>query len=150
MFRIPAIGWNMALNRYVKLYRGDPKSIAAMMRTCAAHLAAGSSIMIFPEGTRSPDGRLKAFKHGAFSLAKQAAAPILPIVIDGTARALPKHGLVLRGRHRIRIRVLEPIPPAAFAHLDVDALTRHVHTRYLELLDEPRPAEAPAGSAMAG
>src|SRR5262249_44611588 len=52
MFRIPCIGWNMALNRYVRLRRGSPESIARMMDTCAAHLVAGSSVMIFPEGTR--------------------------------------------------------------------------------------------------
>src|SRR5262249_34751820 len=52
MFRLPCIGWNMALNRYVKLRRGDAGSIAAMMRACERHLEAGSSIMIFPEGTR--------------------------------------------------------------------------------------------------
>src|SRR5262245_33713750 len=69
MFRIPAIGWNMYLNRYIILRRGDRDSIARMMTACEDALRAGSSIMIFPEGTRSPDGRLKAFKHGAFTLA---------------------------------------------------------------------------------
>lgn len=52
MFRIPCVGWNMALNRYIRLRRGNPESIARMMDACAHTLAAGSSIMIFPEGTR--------------------------------------------------------------------------------------------------
>ena len=63
--------------------------------------------MMFPEGTRSPDGRLRAFKHGAFTLAQRERVPLLPIVVEGTANALPKRGFVLRGRHAIRVRVLE-------------------------------------------
>ena len=109
IFRIPCVGWNMRLNRYIELRRGDPASIAAMMAACERALAEGSSIMMFPEGTRSATGRLQPFKHGAFSLALKAGAPLLPIVVEGTAQALPKRGLVLQGRHAIRIRVLEEI-----------------------------------------
>ncbi|HEY8374833.1 MAG TPA: lysophospholipid acyltransferase family protein, partial [Nannocystis sp.] len=72
VFRVPFIGWNMTMNDYVALRRGDPGSIAAMLRACRAHLEAGSSVMLFPEGTRSPDGRMRGFKHGAFSLAAEA------------------------------------------------------------------------------
>jgi len=131
MFRIPAIGWNMRLNRYVKLRRGDKNSIRQMMETCRKTLAEGSSLMIFPEGTRSPDGRLRAFKPGAFQLALEARVPILPIVISGTADALPKHGFVLRGHHEIGVRVLPEIPYESFAHLTVEQLTARVHELYL-------------------
>src|SRR5882724_3689912 len=89
-FRIPFIGWNMRLNRYIELRRGDRSSVVRMMRQCLAALAQGSSIMMFPEGTRSPDGRMRSFKTGAFEIAQAARVPILPIAIEGTARALPK------------------------------------------------------------
>ncbi|MBI1817511.1 MAG: 1-acyl-sn-glycerol-3-phosphate acyltransferase [Deltaproteobacteria bacterium] len=125
-FRVPAIGWNMALNRYIKLRRGDRKSIERMMRACRDAIAQGSSIMMFPEGTRSPDGHMRAFKPGAFELALQTAAPILPIVVWGTSRALPKRGFVLQGRHAIRIRVLPEIPAASFAHKEVNQLMQEV------------------------
>jgi 1-acyl-sn-glycerol-3-phosphate acyltransferase len=141
MFRIPAIGWNMVLNRYVRLRRGSPDSIARMMATCEAHLAQGSSIMIFPEGTRSPDGRLKAFKHGAFTLAQRARVPLLPIVVEGTANALPKHGFVLRGRHAIRVRVLEEIPVEQVLDRSVETLTADVRAVFARELGEP-PAAA--------
>jgi len=144
MFKIPAIGWNMWLNRYVALRRGDRASIAQMMKASERTLRQGSSLMIFPEGTRSADGRLKAFKPGAFTLAKQCRVPILPIVVEGTAEALPKHGFVLRGRHRIRLRVLPAIPPSAFEHLSVEELTARVHALYAEELGEPTaPAAHP-------
>jgi 1-acyl-sn-glycerol-3-phosphate acyltransferase len=125
-FRIPCIGWNMSLNRYIKLRRGDRESVEQMMAACEDALGAGSSIMMFPEGTRSMDGRLKAFKHGAFTLAQRMRAPILPIVVEGTSRALPKRGFVLQGRHAIRIRVLDAIPYARFANESVEALTERV------------------------
>jgi 1-acyl-sn-glycerol-3-phosphate acyltransferase len=113
-FRIPLIGWNMRLNRYIPLRRGERASVVQMLTRCRETLAAGSSLMIFPEGTRSPDGRLRAFKTGAFELAKASGRPILPIVVEGTADALPKRGFVLRGRHRIRVSVLDEIPPESF------------------------------------
>jgi 1-acyl-sn-glycerol-3-phosphate acyltransferase len=127
-FRIPCIGWNMSMNRYVKLRRGDRESVEQMMAACEQALSTGSSIMMFPEGTRSLDGRLKVFKHGAFTLAQRMRTPILPIVVTGTAAALPKRGFVLQGRHAIRIRVLEAIPYARFANLSVEALTEHVRS----------------------
>ena len=142
IFRIPCIGWNMYLNGYILLRRGDRASIAQMMRACARTLAAGSSIMMFPEGTRSADGRLKAFKHGAFSLAKETRVPLLPILVKGTADALPKRGFVLQGRHEIRIRVLEAIPAASFADTPVEALTERVHALFAAALGEPLSAAA--------
>ena len=126
-FRVPLIGWNMSLNSYIPLRRGDRASIVQMMRRCEKALAGGSSIMMFPEGTRSPHGRLRRFKTGAFELAKKTALPIQPIVIHGTADALPKRGFVLQGRHAISLSVLDPIPPESFADLAVDELTLRVH-----------------------
>jgi 1-acyl-sn-glycerol-3-phosphate acyltransferase len=141
-FRIPLIGWNMSLNRYIKLRRGDRQSVAEMMRACAQALAEGNSIMMFPEGTRSPDGRLKAFKPGAFALALDAHAPILPIVVEGTAQALPKRGFVLQGRYAIRVRVLDEIPYATFAGASVDELTAMMRARFAAELGEDAPPAA--------
>jgi 1-acyl-sn-glycerol-3-phosphate acyltransferase len=113
-FRVPFVGWNMSLNRYIKLKRGDRASVIEMMKACGRALDEGNSIMMFPEGTRSPTGQLRAFKPGAFELALKNKRPILPIVIQGTADALPKRGFVLRGRHPIRITILDEIPATAF------------------------------------
>src|SRR5690606_16085028 len=88
-FRIPFIGWNMRLNRYIPLRRGDRTSVIQMMAACEETLASGSSIMMFPEGTRSLTGELKEFKTGAFELALKTRRPILPILLAGTANALP-------------------------------------------------------------
>jgi 1-acyl-sn-glycerol-3-phosphate acyltransferase len=140
-FRVPCIGWNMSLNRYIKLRRGDKESVDQMMAASEQALREGNPIMMFPEGTRSEDGRLKAFKHGAFTLAKRVGAPILPIVVEGTAAALPKRGFVLQGRHAIRIRV-DAIPYARVAPLSVEALTEHVHAIIAAELGEPAARES--------
>ena len=92
----------MSLNRYIKLRRGDKESIDQMMEACDETLRDGNSIMMFPEGTRSADGRLKSFKHGAFTLAQRAKVAILPIVVEGTSAALPKRGVVLQAAMQSR------------------------------------------------
>jgi 1-acyl-sn-glycerol-3-phosphate acyltransferase len=114
VFRVPFLGWNARLNRYVPLTRGDKASIERMAAECRGWLARGVSVAMFPEGTRSPDGALGAFKLGAFRIAREAGVPILPIVLDGTRNALPKHGIVIRESARCVARVLAPIDLAQF------------------------------------
>jgi len=142
-FRVPCIGWNMRLNGYIPLRRGDRASVVAMMKACRETLEAGNPIMMFPEGTRSPTGRMRRFKTGAFEVALAAKRPILPIAIEGTARALPKRGFTLQGRHPIRVTVLEPLPYEAFADESVEGLTERVRTRIADAIGEPDPARAP-------
>jgi 1-acyl-sn-glycerol-3-phosphate acyltransferase len=128
-FRIPVVGWVMRLNRYVELERGKAESVRRMLRACEQELREGSSILMFPEGTRSETGELRPFKTGAFELARSSGCPILPVVVDGTAQALPKHGLVLQGRHEIRVEVLEEIPPDDFKDLTAAQLAQTVRER---------------------
>ena len=147
VFTVPLIGWNMSLNRYIKLKRGDGASVRAMLAESEASLRLGSSLMIFPEGTRSPSGDLRAFKAGAFDLAKRIPVPIVPIVVEGTHDALPKHGFVLRGRHPIRVTVLPPVPAETVAAMDVADLTAHVRSLIAAQLEAdplvPRSVQPP-------
>ena len=149
IFRVPFIGWNMTLNRYIRIRRGDKQDALRMMAACGEALDTGSSIMIFPEGTRSLDGELREFRHGAFTLALRQKVPILPIVLDGTTDELPKYGITLNNWVDIVIQVLEPIPVDGFS--DVDALRDHVRgvmADRLRALRAERPgAEAPARDA---
>jgi 1-acyl-sn-glycerol-3-phosphate acyltransferase len=108
-----------------------------MLDACERTLAQGNSIMMFPEGTRSVDGRLRPFKHGAFTLAQRMQVPLLPIVLEGTGNALPKRGFVLQGRHAIRIRVLEEIPHADFADTPVEKLAEEMRMRFAAELGQP-------------
>jgi 1-acyl-sn-glycerol-3-phosphate acyltransferase len=138
-FRVPFVGWNMSMNRYIKLRRGDRASVVKMMKACRQTLDEGNSIMMFPEGTRSPTGRMRAFKTGAFELALESRRPILPIVVRGTSDALPKRGFVLRGRHPIRVDVLEALPHESFRGDSIEALTERVRGIIAAHLDEKPP-----------
>jgi 1-acyl-sn-glycerol-3-phosphate acyltransferase len=142
-FRIPMIGWNMSLNGYIQLRRGDRSSVVQMMRECEQALAEGSSIMMFPEGTRSPTGRMRSFKPGAFELALKTQSPIQPVVIQGTSHALPKRGFILRGRHPISISVLERLSVEQIGGMEAEELTAHVRSLIAAQLDEKHlePAE---------
>ncbi|MFQ5570245.1 MAG: lysophospholipid acyltransferase family protein [Rhodothermales bacterium] len=129
MFKVPFIGWNLVLNRYIKLKRSDRKGIRKMLEDCEKTLARGSSVYLFPEGTRSETGEVKRFKPGAFALAKKMKVPILPIAIIGSKDALPKHSLTIRGKHHIKVKVLEEIPHDHFAEMPVDELSERVRRR---------------------
>lgn len=110
VFNLPLIGWNMVLNRYIKLKRGDAESIKNMLIECEKTIDEGSSVFMFPEGTRSYDGVVKPFKHGAFTLAQKKKIPILPLAISGTIDIMPKNSIAYSGNHRIFIKVLDEIP----------------------------------------
>lgn len=128
-FKIPFIGWTMYLNNYVAIKRGGISSIKAMMKQSKVHLTNGSSIFIFPEGSRSANGQLTSFKTGAFKLAKEMDVAIMPVVLRGTDKAVPKHSLHFKGRHKIAIEVLDPIEPAEHQKLTLNEVTALVHDR---------------------
>jgi 1-acyl-sn-glycerol-3-phosphate acyltransferase len=113
-FRIPFLGWNMALNGYVPITRGAADSARRMLARCRELLAKGCPVLFFPEGTRSANGELQPFKDGAFRLAKETGVPVIPVAMSGTYETLPKHGIVLRNRMDAVIEVLEPIDPAGY------------------------------------
>jgi 1-acyl-sn-glycerol-3-phosphate acyltransferase len=139
-FRIPFIGWNMRLNRYIELRRGERESVQQMMTACERTLAEGSSLMMFPEGTRSKTGELQPFKTGAFELALRGRVPIVPIVLEGTSNALPKRGFVLQGRHPIGITVLDPIPAERFEGMSAKELAEQVRSLYVAYRGGDDPA----------
>ena len=96
-------------------------------------IARGSSVMMFPEGTRSQTGELKPFKPGAFDLAQRAKVAILPICIEGTRNALPKHGLRI-GPGRIRVRVLDEIAYESFADEPPETVAARVREVFVRAL----------------
>ncbi|AKJ01353.1 1-acyl-sn-glycerol-3-phosphate acyltransferase [Archangium gephyra] len=124
-FRLPFLGWNMYLNRYVSLVRGDKESIAKMMAQSERWLERGVPVLLFPEGTRSPDNTMRPFKDGAFRLAHAKGCPLIPMVLTGTGDTLPKHGLIIRFRANCEVSVLEPVDPRAFP--DPASLRDHVY-----------------------
>jgi len=120
--KVPVLGWYLKMADYITVDRGDKESKEKMIEESYECLKKNISIMLFPEGTRSPDRDIKFFKRGAFQLAITANKPLLPVLIDGTGGILPKHGLIFGGFHNITIRVLDPVNPSEFGTSDYDEL----------------------------
>ncbi len=112
--KVPVLGWYLKMAGYLIVDRGDRDSKDRMMEDALSCLRRGTSVMMFPEGTRSAGGEMGSFKRGAFQLAIASGKPVLPVIIDGTGDILPKHGFLFRRGHRVRIRVLEPVDPHDF------------------------------------
>lgn len=138
LFAIPFIGWVMALNGYISIERGRGRSKLKMMDKAASSIRDGNSVILFPEGTRSPDGNLQQYKTGAFRLALETQIPIIPVVIKGTHHAIKKGGLLIHKNDQIKLAVLDPIPYAVFSHMDSKELAMFVYEKTrLELESRP-------------
>ena len=124
-FFVPFLGWNMWIAGYIPLRRGNIGSIRRMLRACEARIRSGASLFVFPEGTRSPDGELQSFHRGAFWVAARYRVPIVPVVIDGTARVLAKRSFRIVPQP-VTVRILPPVNPADFDWND-RRLRDHVH-----------------------
>ena len=125
ILRIPCVGWMMRMAGDIRLVRGQKDSIIAAMASMHDRLSKKVSVMVFPEGTRSKDGHVKAFKDGAFRLAIEAQVPILPLVVNGADTALVKGDWRL-GVSNAEVRVLEPISTEGLTLDDVPELRERV------------------------
>lgn len=90
VFRIPVLGRALDLGDFVPINRFDPEAARAAVEAALVRLERGVSFLVFPEGTRSSDGRLQRFKHGVFVMAIKAGAPIVPITLEGAEAVMPK------------------------------------------------------------
>ena len=134
LFRIPMFGWGLSLSGSISLDRGDTASALAVMAECHRYLAERISVMMFPEGTRSTDGKLLPFKPGAFRLALEAGVPVLPIAVSGTAAGMPKGGFWVRPT-TITLRILEPVPTAGLKIHEIPRVRDDVRQRIARALE---------------
>ncbi|HLF55348.1 MAG TPA: lysophospholipid acyltransferase family protein, partial [Thermoanaerobaculia bacterium] len=112
--KVPFLGWGCAAIGHIFVDRSDGRRAIASLEAAKPDLVDGVSVVFFPEGTRSEDGRLARFKKGGFMMARQLALPILPISISGSWRILPKGCLAPRPG-TLRVRIHPPIEVAQFA-----------------------------------
>jgi len=94
LFFIPFLGWFLWRAGHIPVDRGDLRAALANLNRAASKIGEGSSAVVFPEGTRSPDGALLEFKPGAFKLALKAGVPVVPVTVIGTSRVLRRGSLV--------------------------------------------------------
>lgn len=133
LFKIPIFGRGMRGAGYISIDRSDRKSAFQSLERAAKSIREGSSVMIFPEGTRSPDGGLLPFKKGGFVLAVDAGVPIIPLVISGTYDIMPKGRLLIQS-HSVHIRFLSAVDTRAYSRKTKDELLERVREHMLEAL----------------
>lgn len=137
LFRIPLFGLTLRIAGAIPVERQDRRLSILSMNLAAQRVVAGTSIMIFPEGTRSPDGALLPFKKGGFILALQAQVPIVPIAIDGSAALMLKSSWMIRSGE-IRLRIFPAIQTSGLEMKDRDALLTEVEARIASSLSPAR------------
>jgi 1-acyl-sn-glycerol-3-phosphate acyltransferase len=132
--RVPFLGWYMETMGMVFVDRRERLEAARSVATAAERLRQGWSLLSFPEGSRTRDGRVQRFKSGGFAAAIEAGVPVVPVVLEGTGRILPRDGFRARPG-RIRVVVGEPIPTAGLTRADRSALARRTQERVEDLLE---------------
>lgn len=143
VFRIPFFGQFLLVHGDIRIDRGRAaEAMEQLLRSGKLWLSRGASVAIFPEGTRSKDGEIHRFKAGAFTLAREAGAAILPVVLDGTPGVIGRNRL-FRWRNRITVKVLPPVPASEVAAADTHALMDAVRERMVAALGEVRARKAP-------
>jgi len=133
LFRIPFMGWAMTRTGYISIERDSPKKAYRSMLRAAEVVRKGTSVIIFPEGTRSPDGRLQPFKKGVFLIALKSRAPILPITIQGTSQILRK-GDWRTYPGEVKIQIDPPIDTAAIPNEKEMELSQRVRSTMMKNL----------------
>lgn len=113
LFRIPFLGPAMRLADFVAVDRGDREAAAASVDLAVEYLKQGTSFAVYPEGTRSPDGRLRPFKKGTFLMAIQAGVPVVPVSIAGAQKVMPKGSRVIHGGD-VTVRFGPPVNAADY------------------------------------
>lgn len=136
LFSFPIVGWTMKMLKYVRVERGRPRSMHHMMEDCRAWLRQGMSVLIFPEGTYASARELLPFKRGAFKLAIDEKAPVVPIAVRGTRSLVVEDGPWMSPRASIEIEVLPTIGPEALG-TDEKLLADRVRVILAEAVGRP-------------
>jgi 1-acyl-sn-glycerol-3-phosphate acyltransferase len=149
LFYVPFIGWHLWVAGHIWIDRNRKDNMDRLTEQFHRVIARGGSILMFPEGTRSPDGRLQKFKSGAFVTAIRENVPVLPIALDGTERLLTKGELIMtHGVEKlVRLRVCDPIPPPPTGESDERRIIRMrnaTRRAMVEALDALRGARGAA------
>jgi 1-acyl-sn-glycerol-3-phosphate acyltransferase len=134
--RIPLFGWAMWAGRFIFIDRQNAVAARRSIEEAARRIKAGQSVVIYPEGTRTRDGRLMPFKKGGFHLAIDSGAAIVPMAIQGTRALMPRGAMLIRSGE-VTLHIGEPIPTAGLGPGDRDRLVKQVRDRIAEMLGEP-------------
>ncbi|MDA8159812.1 MAG: lysophospholipid acyltransferase family protein [Desulfobacteraceae bacterium] len=135
LFAVPVFGRGMRLAGYIPVDRSRGRQALQSLNEAAERIAGGTSVIIFPEGTRSPDGQIHPFKSGAMMLAIKAGVPIVPVAIIGTHEVLAK-GRLLAQSGPVTIRLGRPLDISRFKAGDRQELAGLIQAEVTALFDQ--------------
>jgi 1-acyl-sn-glycerol-3-phosphate acyltransferase len=124
-FKVPLVGWGMVATRQIGLDPKKPREASRVLRDLGKRFRRGTSVLLFPEGTRSPDGRIRRYKRGPFVTAIRCGVPVLPVSLDGVQALLPKKSFRLRPGV-VNVTIGEPIPTEGMEEKEAGALAERV------------------------
>jgi 1-acyl-sn-glycerol-3-phosphate acyltransferase len=152
IFDIPLLGWMMLVAGDVEIDRGNKESAREAMKEMRERLDRRLSVIIFPQGTRSPDGTVGAFRDGAFRLAIEAGVDVVPLAVSGTAESLPKGSIAFK-KTSATLTVLPPVSTKGLTVEDAPALAEKVRAEIAAAVSRgssselrPPPSEPAAAS----
>jgi 1-acyl-sn-glycerol-3-phosphate acyltransferase len=122
---LPLIGWAIWLGGHVPIDRRNAFRARRSLDLAARRIRGGTSVVVFPEGTRSPDGAVRRFKRGSFSLAIDAGVPVVPVSLVGVKSVVPKGFASIRPG-RLQVVLAAPVPVAGRRPEDAEALAEEV------------------------
>lgn len=149
LFRLPLVGWMMRLAGDIQVERKEARSGARALIRAGRCLEERCPVIFFPEGTRSADGRVGRFTDGAFHLAVRTHTPILPIVIEGSFDALPKHTWRFGSPRDVHVCVLEPMPTDGYGPDQAGMLRDAVRSAIISTLSTMRGVPPEQADALA-
>jgi 1-acyl-sn-glycerol-3-phosphate acyltransferase len=146
LFKWPIVGQAFWSAHFIPVNRRAHESAVASVEKATEAMRAGQSFLIYPEGTRSPDGRLQRFKKGAVVMAIKAGVPIVPIACSGAQKIMGKRSMVIRPGE-IQVEFLEPIDASKYSLEERETLNERIRAALAAgLPPEQRPIET-AGAA---
>ncbi len=135
LFDWPIVGQAFHLAHFIPVDRFNRESAIESVDKAVLALKAGQSFLIYPEGTRSPDGRLQEFKKGTAVMAIQSGVPVVPVACSGAHRIMEKRKLHIHPG-RILVEFLEPVDPGKYTMEGREALIQEIHDRVAAGLPE--------------
>jgi 1-acyl-sn-glycerol-3-phosphate acyltransferase len=148
LFQIPVFGWMMRMAEHIPLDRKNLRQGAKALLLAERYLKQKCSVMIFPEGKRSPDNRVLHFVDGAFLLAIRAKVPILPVALEGSQKSLPQYIAAPEEPKEMFLKVLPPIDTNGMTSEDVVVVKKRVRQMIIDQIAEWRGVDPTAVDAI--
>jgi 1-acyl-sn-glycerol-3-phosphate acyltransferase len=139
LYLVPVLGWYLYLGGHIGIDRGNPFRARRSLAAAVRRIAAGTSVVAFPEGTRAVDERLRPFKRGSLVMAIQAGVPVVPVSLVGVKKLVPAGILTLRPG-RVVLRVHPPLPTAGRTSATATELAEEVRRIVAKGCGQEQPA----------